>query len=141
MAGDELNKVELPAIEQLQSLGWTYVKANLPDTLTRHIFQRSGSRKRLSKNIKRNNPWIVNRTSKVRKDLQNQYTNLIEANQSIWTTLNECVSVMQDLGKGNKVKLFTSSILKTQRTTSSFALTSSRSQGLTRTSSLILSCS
>ena len=26
MAGDEFEKVELPAIEQLQSLGWSYVK-------------------------------------------------------------------------------------------------------------------
>ena len=26
MAGDEFEKVELPAIEKLQSLGWSYVK-------------------------------------------------------------------------------------------------------------------
>lgn len=26
MAADEFNKVELPAIEQLQSLGWSYLK-------------------------------------------------------------------------------------------------------------------
>ena len=26
MSNDELNKVELPALEQLQSLGWTYVE-------------------------------------------------------------------------------------------------------------------
>ena len=34
--------------------------------------------------------------------LRPQYTNLIEANQSIWNKINQCVSVMQDLGKGNK---------------------------------------
>ena len=59
---------------------------------------------RLSDNIKRINPWISEQNfQKVVKDLtKTQYTNLIEANQSIWATLNECVSVMQDLGKGKK---------------------------------------
>ena len=59
---------------------------------------------RLSANIKRINPWISDQNlHKVVKDLtKTQYTNLIEANQAIWTNINECVSVMQDLGKGNK---------------------------------------
>ena len=26
MSNDELNKVELPALEQLKSLGWTYIE-------------------------------------------------------------------------------------------------------------------
>ena len=40
---------------------------------------------------------------KVVRDLtKTPYSNLIEANQSIWNTINQCVSVMQDLGKGNK---------------------------------------
>jgi len=30
------------------------------------------------------------------------YPNLVEANQAIWTQINQSVSVMQDLGKGNK---------------------------------------
>ena len=29
MASDELDKVELPALEQLQSLGWEYVKGDV----------------------------------------------------------------------------------------------------------------
>ncbi len=107
MAGDELDKVEIPAIEQLQSLGWTYVKGEdlSPDNLSeRSSFKEVVLEQRLSDNIKRINPWISEQNlHKVVKDLtKTQYTNLIEANQSIWTTLNECVSVMQDLGKGNK---------------------------------------
>ena len=107
MAGDEYNKVELPAIEQLQSLGWEYVKGEdlSPDNSSeRSSFKEVVLEQRLSNNIKRINPWISQQNlQKVVKDLtKTQYTNLIEANQSIWTTLNECVSVVQDLGKGNK---------------------------------------
>ena len=146
MAGDEYDKVELPAIEQLQSLGWEYKKGEdlSPDTSSeRTSFKEVVLEQRLSNNIKRINSWISEQNlQKVVKELtKTQYTNLIEANQSIWTTLNECVSVMQDLGKGNKGQTVHIIDLKTQRTTSSFALTSSRSQGLIRTSSLILSCS
>ena len=107
MAGDEFDKVELPAIEQLQSLGWTYVRGedlSPGNSSERFSFKEVVLEQRLSDNIKRINPWISEQNlQKVVKDLtRTQYTNLIEANQSIWTTLNECVSVMQDLGKGNK---------------------------------------
>ena len=107
MAADEFDKVELPAIEQLQSLGWTYVKGEdlSPDKSSeRSSFKEVVLEQRLSANIKRINPWISDQNlHKVVKDLtKSQYTNLIEANQAIWTMLNECVSVMQDLGKGNK---------------------------------------
>ena len=107
MAADEFDKVELPAIEQLQALGWAYVKGEdlSPDKSSeRSSFKEVVLEKRLSDNIKRINPWISDQNlHKVVKDLtKTQYTNLIEANQAIWTILNECVSVMQDLGKGNK---------------------------------------
>ena len=107
MAGDEYDKVEFPAIEQLQLLGWDYVKGEdlSSDTSSeRSSFKEVVLELRLSNNIKRINPWISEQNlHKVVKDLtKTQYTNLIEANQSIWVTLNECVSVMQDLGKGNK---------------------------------------
>ena len=107
MAADEFDKVELPAIEQLQSLGWTYVKGEYlsPDKSSeRTSLQEVVLEQRLSANIKRINPWISDQNlHKVVKDLtKTQYTNLIEANQAIWMILNECVSVMQDLGKGNK---------------------------------------
>ena len=107
MAGDEFEKVELPALEQLQSLGWTYIKGEdlSPDNSTeRSSFKDVVLEDRLAENIKRINPWISDQNlQKVVKDLtKTQYTNLIEANQAIWTTINQCVSVMQDLGKGNK---------------------------------------
>ena len=107
MAADEFDKVELPAIEQLQSLGWEYVKGEdlSPDKSSeRTSLKEVVLEQRLSENIKRINPWISDQNlSKVVKDLtKTQYANLIEANQAIWTMLNECVSVMQDLGKGNK---------------------------------------
>jgi len=107
MAADEFDKVELPAIEQLQSLGWTYVKGEdlSPEKSSeRSSFKEVVLENRLSANIKRINPWISDQNlHKVVKDLtKTQYTNLIEANQAIWTNINECVSVMQDLGKGNK---------------------------------------
>ena len=107
MAADEFDKVELPAIEQLQSLGWTYVKGEdlSPDKSSeRTSLKEVVLEDRLSANIKRINPWISDQNlHKVVKDLtKTQYTNLIEANQAIWTNINECVSVMQDLGKGNK---------------------------------------
>lgn len=107
MAADEYDKVELPALEQLQSLGWTYVKGE--DLSTDKQYERSSFKEvilenRLSDSIKHINPWISDQNlHKIVKDLtKTQYTNLIEANQSIWTIINECVSVMQDLGKGNK---------------------------------------
>ena len=107
MAEDEYDKVELPAIEQLQSLGWAYIKGEYlsPDnSIERSSFKEVVLEPRLASNIKRINPWISDHNlHKVVKDLtKTRYTNLIEANQSIWATLNECVSVMQDFGKGNK---------------------------------------
>jgi type I restriction enzyme R subunit len=107
MAADEFDKVELPAIEQLQALGWTYVKGEdlSPDTSDeRTSFKDVVLEQRLSDNIKRINPWISDQNlHKVVSILtRTLYANLIEANQSIWSIINECVSVMQDLGKGNK---------------------------------------
>ena len=60
--------------------------------------------RRLTGAIKRINPWINDENlRKVVRDLtKTQYPNLVEANQAIWTQINQCVSVTQDLGKGNK---------------------------------------
>ena len=107
MIADELSKVELPALEQLQSLGWLYVEgAELsPDeTNERSSFKDVVLEKRLAASIKRINPWINDENlRKVVRDLTKiPYSNLIEANEAIWTRINQCVSVMQDLGKGNK---------------------------------------
>jgi len=107
MASDELDKVELPALEQLQSLGWSYVKgAELsPDESDeRSSLKDVVLEKRLTKSLKRINPWIndENLRKVIRELTKTLYPNLVEANQGIWTQINQCISVMQDLGKGNK---------------------------------------
>ena len=107
MASDELNKVELPALEQLQSLGWSYVegaKLSPEESDERSSLKDVVLEKRLAKSLKRINPWINDENlRKVVRDLtKTLYPNLVEANQAIWTQINQCVSVMQDLGKGNK---------------------------------------
>ncbi|MDA8866266.1 HsdR family type I site-specific deoxyribonuclease [Porticoccaceae bacterium] len=107
MASDELDKVELPALEQFQSLGWSYVEgAQLsPDESDeRSSLKDVVLEKRLTDSLKRINPWINDENlRKVVRDLtKTLYPNLVEANQAIWTQINQSVSVMQDLGKGNK---------------------------------------
>lgn len=107
MASDEFDKVELPALEQLQSLGWPYVEGaelSPEESDERSSFKDVVLEKRLTTSIKRINPWISEENlRKVVRDLtKTQYPNLIEANQAIWTSINQCISVMQDLGRGNK---------------------------------------
>ena len=107
MASDELDKVELPALEQLQSLGWSYVEgAELsPDKSDeRSSLKDVVLEKRLTASLKRINPWIndENLRKVIRELTKTLYPNLVEANQGIWTHINQCISVMQDLGKGNK---------------------------------------
>ena len=107
MASDELDKVELPALEQLQSLGWSYVegaKLSPDDSDERSSLKDVVLEKRLTESLKRINPWIndENLRKVVRELTKTLYPNLIEANQGIWTHINQCISVMQDLGKGNR---------------------------------------
>jgi len=107
MASDELDKVELPALEQLQSLGWSYVEgAQLsPDESDERSSQKDVVlEKRLTTSLKRINPWIndENLRKVIRELTKTLYPNLVEANQGIWTQINQCISVMQDMGKGNK---------------------------------------
>ena len=111
MASDELDKVELPALEQLQSLGWSYIEgAKLaPSDPPKESDERISLKdvvleKRLTESLKRINPWIndENLRKVIRELTKTLYSNLVEANQVIWTQINQCISVMQDLGKGNK---------------------------------------
>ena len=107
MASYELDKVERPALKQLQSLGWSYVagaRLSPDESDERSSFKDVVLEKRLTASIECLNPWINNENlRKVVRDLTKiQYPNLVEANQSIWNTITQCVSVMQDLGKGNK---------------------------------------
>ena len=107
MSDDELNKVELPALEILQSLGWTYIEGSQlsPDeTNERKSFKDVILENRLNKSIKRINPWInEDNLRKVVSDFTKvQFSNLVEANKSLWNDLTQLISVMQDVGKGNK---------------------------------------
>ena len=107
MSSPELDKVELPALDQLQALGWQYLegaKLSPEESDERGSYKEVVLEKRLSLSVKRINPWITEENlHKVVRDLTRAtYTNLIEANQKIWEVLNKCVSVMQDVGKGNK---------------------------------------
>ena len=61
MASDELDKVELPALEQLQSLGWSYVegaKLSPDESDERSSLKDVVLEKRLTESLKRINPWI-----------------------------------------------------------------------------------
>ena len=108
MAQDEYNKVELPAIEQLKQLGWTYIEGDelSPEhhSKERNSYKDVVLEKRLRSAVKKINPWInVENLNKVVNELiRIQTTTLQEANQSIHETLLHHLSVIQDLGKGNK---------------------------------------
>ncbi|OOZ38293.1 type I restriction endonuclease, partial [Solemya elarraichensis gill symbiont] len=107
MYQDEERKVELPAIEQLQSLGWDYVHGSLlsPDASDeRDFFKDVVLTKCLTDAVKRINPWIndINLRTVVRELTHLKVATLMEANQSVWETLVRYQSVIQDLGKGTK---------------------------------------
>ena len=102
MSADELNLVELPAIEQLKGLGWTYLAGEelSPETSTeRNSFKDVILEKRLTQSIKRINDWISEENlRKVARDLvQLQTATLMEANQQVWETMVQLTSVEQDL--------------------------------------------
>jgi len=99
--------VEQPTLEELQSLGWLFIEgASLSPEVSN---ERSSLKevvlvKRLTASIQKINPWIneIN-LRKVVNDLTiNNYINLVDANQSIWKSINQCVTVTQDQGEGNK---------------------------------------
>ena len=61
MANDEYDKVELPALNQLQSLGWVYVEGSAlspEESEERKSFKDVVLEKRLSRSIKQINSWI-----------------------------------------------------------------------------------
>jgi len=107
MDNDEYNKVELPALEQLQRLGWGYIHGSelAPDASEqRQYYREVVLEKRLTQAVKRINPWIndENLRKVIREITHPQVATLIEANQLIWETLIQYQSVEQDLGKGRK---------------------------------------
>jgi type I restriction enzyme R subunit len=106
MEQDELNKVEVPAIAQLEQLGWTYVHgAQLTPEAGARAYQRDVVLiNHLEAAIKRINPWISDENlRKVSRELTHPVcAGLMEYNHAFYTTLVNHQSVEQDLGKGRK---------------------------------------
>ena len=107
MAKDERQQVELPALEQLQQLGWTHLDGT---TLVPGITNHRSSLKEvvltpsLEQAIQRLNPWIShdNLRKVVRELTVSQASTLMEANQGLWEQLTHYFSVEQDLGQGRR---------------------------------------
>ncbi|MFA5597443.1 MAG: type I restriction endonuclease, partial [Pusillimonas sp.] len=113
MFQDENHKVEQPALDLLQRLGWQYLPgaqlAPAADTNPAQAAERSYFRdvvlvRRLEQAIKRLNPWISDENlRKVVRDITHPvHAGLMEYNHALWQMLVNYVSVEQDLGKGRK---------------------------------------
>lgn len=106
MNQDELNKVELPAIAQLQQLGWKYINGlNLsPEAGVRPYNRDVVLVGQLNAAIKRINPWISDENlKKVSREVTHPlFAGLMEYNHAFYKKLVSYQSVEQDLGKGRK---------------------------------------
>lgn len=107
VTSDEYDKVELPAIAQLQAMGWSYINGlqlTPAPSGEREYFREVVLEKRLATAIQRINPWISDENlRKVMREVTHPLTaTLMEANQNFWNTLVNYQSVEQDLGKGRK---------------------------------------
>lgn len=113
MFKDEITKVEQPALEQLQKLGWSYVPgATLapaavkgdPAPAERAYYRDVVLLPRLEAAIRRLNPWISEENlRKVMRDITHpNHAALMEYNKAIYDLLVNYLSVDQDLGKGRK---------------------------------------
>ena len=113
MFQDEIEKVELPAIDQLTRLGWTYINgAELSPILPvdglssgeRSYFRDVVLANRLESALLRLNPWISeeNLRKVIREFTHPNHAALMEYNQSIYDKLVNYLSVEQDLGSGRK---------------------------------------
>jgi type I restriction enzyme R subunit len=110
MTNDEYDKVELPALNQLQKLGWAYqhgaqfAPMHFADNGEREYFREVVLEKRLQSALRRINPWISEENlRKVMRDITHPVTaTLMEANQNLWQMLVHYQSVEQDLGHGRR---------------------------------------
>ena len=100
---DELHLSEDPAVELLQSLGYTYLtpdeveleRGNLKETILTNS---------LTAALKRLNPWLSddNLTKAVKAVTQVPAASLAEANEAVYTSLTYGISLEQDRGDGRK---------------------------------------
>lgn len=107
MASDERQQVELPALEQLQQLGWSHLDGStlVPGTSNhRSSLKEVVLTPNLEQAIQRLNPWISddNLRKVVRELTVSQASTLMEANQGLWERLTHYFSVEQDLGQGRR---------------------------------------
>ncbi len=100
---DELHLSENPAVELLESLGYTYIppehlepeRSTLKDAILTH---------RLADALKRLNPWLsdTNVTKAVKAVTQVPAASLAEANETLHTSLTYGIALEQDRGDGRK---------------------------------------
>ena len=100
---DELHLAETPAIQLLESLGYTYVppedlepeRASLKETILA---------RRLAAALKRLNPWLsdANVAKAVKAVTQVPAASLAEANEKVYTSLTYGIALEQDRGGGRK---------------------------------------
>ncbi|MBR9827184.1 MAG: type I restriction endonuclease subunit R [Oceanospirillales bacterium] len=113
MFQDEIEKVEQPAIAQLQQLGWSYIAGSeLAPALPvdgspvgeRGYYRDVVLVKRLEKALRKLNPWLSEENlRKVMRELTHpNHAGLMEYNHAIYQMLVNYLSVEQDLGKGRK---------------------------------------
>ena len=102
-AWSEQRLSEDPAVELLQSLGYTYIP---PETLEgeRASLKEAVLASRLAAALKRLNPWLseANVAQAMRRVAQVPAASLAEANQAIHTSLTYGVALEQDRGGGRK---------------------------------------
>ena len=100
---DELHLAEDPAVELLQSLGYTYVPPEDLE-LERASFKEPILTGRLNLALSRLNPWLSgpNLTNAVRAVTQVPAASLAEANQKLYTSLTYGIALEQDRGDGRK---------------------------------------
>ncbi len=100
---NELHLAENPAVELLQSLGYTYVP---PEDLEREraSFKEPILTSRLTQALKQLNPWLSgpNLTKAVRAVTHLQAASLAEANQTLYTSLTYGIALEQDRGEGRR---------------------------------------
>ena len=100
---DELHLSENPAVELLESLGYTYVP---PEDLERKraSFKEAILAGRLAAALQRLNPWLseTNIVTAIKAVTQVPATSLAEANEKLYTSLTYGIALEQDRGDGRK---------------------------------------
>ncbi len=100
---DELHLAENPAVELLESLGYTYVP---PENLEpeRASLKETILTRRMAAAMKRLNPWLsdTNVAKAVKAVTQVPAASLAEANEKVYTSLTYGIALEQDRGGGRK---------------------------------------